>query len=58
MIDGHIHIEKGPYTLDWIQKFVDKAVEMGLRESDFWSITTGLKSLFLCMIPCVFTVSM
>ena len=32
MIDGHIHIERGPYTLEWIRKFVDKAVEMGLDE--------------------------
>ena len=32
MIDGHIHIERGPYTLEWIQKFVDKAVEEGLDE--------------------------
>jgi histidinol-phosphatase (PHP family) len=32
MIDGHIHIEYGDYTLDWIQKFVDKAVEMELDE--------------------------
>ena len=32
MIDGHIHIEYGDYTLDWKQKFVDKAVEMELDE--------------------------
>ena len=32
MIDGHIHIEYGAYTLDWIQEFVDKAVEMQLDE--------------------------
>lgn len=32
MTDGHIHIERGPYTLEWIQKFVDKAVEMNLTE--------------------------
>ena len=32
MIDGHIHIERGPYTLDWIRKFVDRAVEMRLDE--------------------------
>ena len=32
MTDGHIHIERGPYTLEWIQKFVDKAVEMNLSE--------------------------
>ena len=32
MIDGHIHIEYGPYTLSWIQEFVDQAVKMGLSE--------------------------
>lgn len=32
MVDGHIHIERGPYTLDWIQQFVDRAVETGLEE--------------------------
>ena len=32
MTDGHIHIERGPYTLDWIRQFVDKAVEMQIDE--------------------------
>ena len=32
MIDGHIHLEYGDYTLAYIQKFVDKAVEMNLDE--------------------------
>lgn len=32
MIDGHIHLEYGDYTLEYIQKFVDKAVEMHLDE--------------------------
>lgn len=32
MIDGHIHIERGKYTLDWIKQFVDKAVEMQIDE--------------------------
>lgn len=32
MIDGHIHIERGAYTVDWIRKFVDRAVEMRLDE--------------------------
>lgn len=32
MTDGHIHIERGPYTLDWIDRFVSRAVEMGLDE--------------------------
>lgn len=32
MTDGHIHIERGPYTLDWIRRFADKAVQMQLDE--------------------------
>ena len=32
MIDGHIHIERGDYTLDWINQFVSKAVEMNIDE--------------------------
>ena len=32
MTDGHIHIERGPYTLEWISRFADRAVEMGLDE--------------------------
>lgn len=32
MTDGHIHIERGPYTLDWINQFVSKAVEMEIDE--------------------------
>lgn len=32
MIDGHIHIERGPYTLEWINQFVNKAVEMHIDE--------------------------
>lgn len=32
MIDGHIHIERGNYTLEWIQEFVDRALATGLTE--------------------------
>lgn len=32
MIDGHIHIERGDYTLEWIEKFVNQAVKMHLDE--------------------------
>ena len=32
MIDGHIHIERGPYTLELIDRFVERAVEMKLTE--------------------------
>lgn len=32
MVDGHIHIERGKYTLEWIEQFVSKASEMQLDE--------------------------
>ena len=32
MTDGHIHIERGEYTLEWIKRFSDRAVEMQLDE--------------------------
>ncbi len=32
MIDGHIHIERGPYTSEWISQFVSRAVEMQIDE--------------------------
>ena len=32
MIDGHIHIERGPYTVEWIRKFVDRALEQQIDE--------------------------
>ena len=31
-IDGHIHIERGEYTLEWIHEFVKRAQETGLDE--------------------------
>lgn len=32
MIDGHIHIERGDYSLEWIGQFVDRAVRMHVDE--------------------------
>ncbi len=31
-IDCHIHIERGDYTLDWIQKFIDTAISKNIDE--------------------------
>ncbi len=53
MIDGHIHIERGTYTLDWINQFVSKAVEMEMMKYVCLSIVIDLRSLFQCMILCV-----
>lgn len=32
MKDLHIHIERGPYTVEWIEGFIEKAVQMNLDE--------------------------
>jgi histidinol-phosphatase (PHP family) len=32
LIDGHVHLEKGPYTLNWLQKFIKIAQERGITE--------------------------
>lgn len=32
MRDLHIHIERGPYTVDWIEQFINKAEKEGLDE--------------------------
>ena len=32
MIDAHVHLDKGELSLQWIQQFVNKAVEMNIDE--------------------------
>lgn len=32
MKDLHIHIERGPYTIEWIEEFISKAEKMGIDE--------------------------
>lgn len=55
MIDGHIHIERGDYSLEWIEQFVNRAVEM---KFDYLNTVIYLKSLCLCMIQYAHTVNM
>jgi histidinol-phosphatase (PHP family) len=31
MIDAHVHIERGPYNIEWIEQFVRQAVERGVK---------------------------
>ena len=35
MLDGHIHIERGDYTLEWIFRFANKALEHCYRFKEF-----------------------
>ncbi|MEG0014113.1 MAG: PHP domain-containing protein [Cellulosilyticaceae bacterium] len=30
MIDGHVHLERGPYTREWMTRFVEQAQVMGI----------------------------
>lgn len=32
MIDCHIHLERGPYTIEWLNKFIETAINRGINE--------------------------
>ncbi len=32
LVDNHVHLENGPYTLDWLEKFVMQADRVGVEE--------------------------
>lgn len=32
MLDAHVHIERGPYEIEWIGRFVDQAVQRGIKK--------------------------
>ena len=32
MIDRHVHIERGPYTKEWLNKFIDTALKRGMTK--------------------------
>ena len=31
MIDGHVHLERGPYNIEWIKQFVNQASQRGIK---------------------------
>lgn len=33
--DLHVHLEKGPYTLNWLKEFIDVGKKRGIREIGF-----------------------
>ncbi|MFA5161715.1 MAG: hypothetical protein WC421_05675 [Elusimicrobiales bacterium] len=35
MIDAHVHIERGPYTLDWLKRFISTAISRKITEIHF-----------------------
>lgn len=46
MKDLHIHIERGPYTTQWIEKFIRKAEEMELEEINLLEHTIRFKDFY------------
>ena len=35
MIDAHVHLEKGDYTIEWIEQFIDYTVKRNIDEIFF-----------------------
>lgn len=48
MKDLHIHIERGQYNREWIEKFIDKAVEMELDEINLLEHTIRITDFHPC----------
>ena len=30
LIDGHVHLEKGPYSVEWVHEFIRYALDRGI----------------------------
>ena len=35
LIDGHVHLEKGEYSVEWVNEFVQCALDRGIGEIYF-----------------------
>ena len=35
LIDGHVHLEKGEYSIEWINEFISQALDRGIEEIYF-----------------------
>lgn len=46
MIDVHVHLEKGPYTKEWLDEFVNKAIERKIKEVYFLEHTYIFKEFY------------
>ena len=46
MIDVHVHLEKGPYTKEWLDEFVNKAIERKIKEVYFLEHTYVFKEFY------------
>ncbi len=46
--DLHIHIERGPYTVQWIERFINQAVKMNLSEINLLEHSIRIKEFHPC----------
>ena len=46
MIDVHVHLENGPYTKEWLDQFVNKAIERKIKEVYFLEHTFVFKEFY------------
>ena len=42
LIDGHVHLEKGEYSVEWINEFISQALDRGIEEIYFLEQSSGL----------------
>ena len=34
-VDGHVHLEKGPYSVEWVNEFIKYALDRNIEEIYF-----------------------
>ena len=48
MKDLHIHLERGPYTMEWVDRFVEQAVKMKMEEINLLEHSVRIREFHPC----------
>lgn len=48
MLDCHIHLETGPYTLAWVKNMLAMLFKEAFRKSTCWSTVTSSQNFYPC----------
>ena len=51
MIDGHMHLENGPLTKEYVYEFIDEAILKGIDEIQILDHTHRFKEFEKCYEP-------
>lgn len=54
MIDAHVHLEKGDYSVEWINQFVAYAVKRNIDKVYFWNILISSKNAVISIMKCLY----